>query len=160
MSKFKINSNSKYQIPNFVICTLSFLILTSGCASIWEGAKGVAALSTRAVEETRKDAIKKTYNCSYNECREKVIKRLKRYGSYIYARNDKEKMLAIYISEEDTTPVGIFFKVVDDNNTQIEVSSPSTYGKEFIAAKISKAISGQKDEGEEESDAEEETRDK
>jgi hypothetical protein len=143
----------------FMIGLLGYLVVgLLGCATLNEGAKGVAGLSTKALEEGRKDAIKMSFNCSYNECRDKVIKRLERYGSYIYARDEKQKMLAIYISEQDTTPVGIFFKIVDDNNTQIEVSSPSIYGKEFIAAKIAKAFSPKGEE--EESDAEKENTDK
>ena len=112
----------------------------------------MAGLSTKAVEDSRNSAIKKTFNCSYNDCHNKIMASLKRYGSYVYAQDFKKKMLAIYVSDEDTTPVGIFFKVVDDNNTEIQVSSSSTYAKEFIAKRISKALEPQKEKGE--SDAE------
>ncbi len=138
-----------------VISTLALVILTSGCATVIEGTKGVLGVSTKILEEGRKDAITKTYNYSYDECRQKVIARLARYGCYIYARDEKEKMLAIYISETDTTPVGIFFKVVDSEHTQIQVSSPSTFGKELIAARIAKAFAPEKEKGK--SDAEEDT---
>ena len=45
-------------------------------------------------------------------------------------------MLALYVSQDDTTPVGIFFKEIDANNTQMEVSSPSKFAKEFIAKRV------------------------
>ena len=57
-------------------------------------------------------------------------------GSYIYTDDPKKNMLAIYVSEADTTPVGIFLKEMDASNTQIEISSPSTYAKELIAEKL------------------------
>ncbi len=139
MSKFKV-----------VFCVLLLAALTGGCARLKEGAKGVAGLSTKALEEERADAIKKTFNYGYDKCYGDINAMLKRYGSYIYAEDAKKKMLAIYISEEDTTPVGIFFKIVDDNNTQIEVSSSSAYAKEFIARRITRALNPEKDKGEEE----------
>jgi hypothetical protein len=46
-------------------------------------------------------------------------------------------MIAVYVSESDTTPVGVFFKGVDNSNTEISVSSPSLYAKELIAKILS-----------------------
>ena len=124
----------------FIICVLSFVILMSGCAMIKEGAKGFAGVSTKVIEQSRKDAITKTFNYDYNTCYNKVKRILKERGSYIYAEDLKKQLLAIYVSEQDTTPVGLFFKKIDANNTQIEVSSPSTYAKEFIATRVSSAL--------------------
>jgi hypothetical protein len=45
-------------------------------------------------------------------------------------------MLALYVSEEDTTPVGVFLTERGKFRTLVEVSSPSTYGKEKIAQTI------------------------
>jgi hypothetical protein len=119
----------------YVLC-LSLL----GCATIKETAKGIAGVSTTVLEEGRKDAIIKTFNYDYNTCYNKVEGILKQIGAYIYAKDKKQEMLAVYVSETDTTPVGIFFKEIDAKNTQIEVSSPSTYAKEFISAKIFSAL--------------------
>jgi hypothetical protein len=50
---------------------------------------------------------------------------------------DKSKnLIAIYVSEDDTTPVGIFFKVLDNTRTQVSVSSPSKFAQELISGKI------------------------
>jgi hypothetical protein len=57
-------------------------------------------------------------------------------GAYIYAEDAKKKMIAVYISETDTTAVGLFFSPIDANNTEIKISSPSTYAKEFISKKV------------------------
>lgn len=143
-----------YSLQKKIILLATYcLLLTTliGCAMLKEGAKGVAALSTKALEEERADAVKQTFNYGYSKCYEDIKAMLKRYGSYIYAEDAKKKMIAIYISEEDTTPVGIFLKAVDENNTQIEVSSSSTYAKEFIARRITRALipeKGKKWEGE------------
>ncbi len=107
-----------------------------GCASLVEDAKGVAGLSTKNLEELRKEAIAKTFHYTYKVCLEESKKALQRMGAYIYAEDQKKQMIAVYLSNLDTTPVGIFFKAVDDNNTQVEVSSPSSYGKEYISEKL------------------------
>ena len=117
--------------------------MISGCVMIKEGAKGIAGLSTQALEDGRKDAIKNTFNYAHNSCYDKVGDTLKRMGCYIYARGAGKRMIAVYVSASDTTPVGIFFKEIDANNTQVEMSSPSTYAKEFMAARIFKDLGPQ-----------------
>ncbi len=126
----------------WLLVIVYWLLMTSilGCATVIEGTKGFAGLSTKVLEEGRKDAIKKSFNYDFNSCYDKVKDALNRIGSYIYAKDAKKQMLAIYVSGSDTTPVGIFFKEIDATNTQIEVSSPSTYAKEFIATRVFSAL--------------------
>ena len=122
--------------------TLFYLILTFcifnsiGCTTIEETAKGVAGLSTQALEQGRKDAITKTFDYDYFTCYAKTWDTLKRIKAYPYAHGIKRHMIAIYISEEDTTPVGLFFKEIDAAHTQIEVSSQSLYAKELISKRV------------------------
>ncbi|PIP21264.1 MAG: hypothetical protein COX40_00225 [Candidatus Omnitrophica bacterium CG23_combo_of_CG06-09_8_20_14_all_40_11] len=111
-------------------------IVLLGCATLWEGAKGLAGVSTRALEDNRKSAITKTFNYDYFTCYTKSLDILKHMNAYIYMQSIKKHMIAIYVSEQDTTPVGLFFKEIDATNTQVEVSSPSTYAKEFISGKV------------------------
>jgi hypothetical protein len=129
---------------SFVICALSFVILTMGCAAINEGVKGIAGVSTKVLEKGRKTAITKTFNYDYFTCYTKTVDILKQLGAYAYAKDVKKKMIAFYISEEDTTPVGLFFKEIDSKNIQVEVSSPSSYAKEFFAEKIFSALGNPK----------------
>lgn len=144
MGKFKIkNQKSKIQfkIKNLEFCIVilifAFYIFNFiGCATIIEGAKGFAGMSTKVIEDNRKDAIKKTFNHDYNACYNKAKETLEVIGAYIYAENKNKNLIAVYVSEEDTTPVGLFFKSIDSSSTQVEVSSPSTYAKELIAKKI------------------------
>ena len=112
------------------------LVTLVGCASIMETAKGIAGVSTKVLEDNRKSAMTKTFNYDYFTCYTTTLDILKRLGAYIYVQDIKKHMIATYISSEDTTPVGLFFKEVGKANTQVEVSSPSTYAKEFISGKV------------------------
>lgn len=116
-------------------------ILLAGCAMIKEAGRGIAGISTQAVEETRKDALKKTFKYDSNTCYNKVEGILKGAGAYIYAKDSRKPMLAVYVSEIDTTPVGIFFTAIDSQKTEIAVSSPAKYAKELIARQIFTALS-------------------
>jgi hypothetical protein len=112
----------------------------AGCATLKEAARGFAGISTKALEENRKDALKKDFPYDYKTCYDKAKKFISESESYIYDEDAGKKMIAIYLSEEDTTPVGIFFKEITSNSTQVEVSSASTFAKEFIAGKLFKAL--------------------
>lgn len=134
----------KSKIKNFVFCiailifgfwSLNFL---TGCASTKEIAKGIIGISTKETEKSRADAIKKTFNYGYKDCYDRVLEALGRIGVYIYAKN--KDMVAVYVSETDTTCVGIYFKQLDANNTLIEVASASTYAKELISRKLFSAL--------------------
>lgn len=111
-------------------------IAASGCACVKETTKGIIGISTKEIENSRKNAIKKMLNYEYNACYNKTLEILKRTGAYIYTEDKKKNMIAIYVSESDTTAVGIFLKENGKNNTQVEVSSASTYAKELIAQKL------------------------
>ncbi len=133
----------------FVICIFAFCILNFiGCAVVKEAAKCTWGVSVKDLKDNRKDAIKQTFSYSYDECYKKVLEGLPARGSYVYARSLKDNLIAIYISEEDTTPVGVFFKAIDEKTTQIEVSSSSTYGKEFIANRVKDILNPKEKKGE------------
>jgi hypothetical protein len=118
-----------------------FLLFTLlGCASIKETAKGIAGVSTKALEDNRGSAIIKSFNYDYFTCYTKALGILEQIGAYIYEKDIKKHMIAIYVSGTDTTSVGIFFKETDAKNIQVEVSSLSTYAKELIASKLFSAL--------------------
>jgi hypothetical protein len=138
-SKAKIATNNTWFY--ILLLPLAFCLFTlSGCASVKETAKGIAGVSTKALEDNRGSAITKVFNYNYSACRAKVLEILTDIKAYIYAQN--KDLIAIYVSEEDTTAVGIFFKEIDANNTQVEVSSLSTYAKELISAKLFSGLEG------------------
>lgn len=107
-----------------------------GCAAITECTKSIAGVSTKSLERARKDAIVKTVNYDYFTAYTKTLDILKQSNAYIYKQDIKKHLIAIYVSGEDTTPVGLFFKELEATRTQIEVSSPSTSAKELIAGKL------------------------
>lgn len=137
--KFKIqNSGFCTVILIFAFCILNFM----GCASLKEKCKGFLGTSTKALEDARGKAIAKTFNYNYNSCYDKVKAGLTAIGSYIYAEEKNKHMIAIFVSQTDTTAVGIFLKQIDANNTQVEVSSQSTYAKETVAKNIFSVLEG------------------
>ncbi|MDD5771749.1 MAG: hypothetical protein PHO81_05890 [Candidatus Omnitrophica bacterium] len=132
------------------ILTTAFYILSTvllGCATVKEMGKGFAGISTKVLEDTRKDALKRSfpldYDSSYAEVKKILLGKKEEKepgqegtGAYIYAEDPAKKMIAVYVSEADTTPVGIFFTVERKKKTLIEISSPSVYAKEYIAKNI------------------------
>ncbi|MDP3042123.1 MAG: hypothetical protein Q8N62_05305 [Candidatus Omnitrophota bacterium] len=122
---------------SIAVCYLLIMVL-SGCATVKEMGKGFIGVSTQVLEEKRKDALKKSFALGYNDCYVKVkdILNTKDKESSIYAEDLEKKMIAIYLSPTDTTPVGIFFTEETGASTLIEISSPSIYAKEEIANRI------------------------
>lgn len=124
----------------FTLTTTCYILATvlAGCATVKEMGKGFMGVSTQVLEQKRKDALKKSFALGYDDCYVKVkdILNLKDKDSYIYAEDLKEKMVAVYFSSTDTTPVGIFFTEETKGSTLIEISSPSIYAKEEIAKRI------------------------
>jgi hypothetical protein len=136
-----------------IICLLA-LLLCSGCATVKEGVKCVAGVSTKVLEDGRKDAVRKTFSVDYTTCDAKVRQKLKKTGAYIYAEDKTQKLIAVYTTESDTTPVGIFFVEIDPVTTEIEVSSPSTEAKEIMAKRLFNAMEGKDEAGKEEKGSE------
>lgn len=120
----------------FVICVFLLVILASGCAGMKEAAKGIIGVSIKELDRNRPAAIKEVFNCEYKICYNETMGIIKEIGAYIYAIDVSNNLVAVYVSREDTTPVGLFFKKLAAAKTQIEVSSPSTYAKELIAKNI------------------------
>ncbi len=120
----------------FFICAFLFVVLASGCAGVKETAKGIIGVSTKELEKSSNNAIKEVFSCEYQVCYNETMNIIKETGSYIYAIDVPKNMVAVYVSQQDTTAVGLFFKKIGADKTEIKVSSPSAYGKELIAKNI------------------------
>lgn len=129
-----INRNSRFPLSELSVVLLLGIIC--GCAPVKECLKGFAGVSTKILEDNRQTALSREINYPYQECYAKTMQILQNIGAYVYSKDNKKQLIAIYVSEEDTTPVGIFFQQKTDNITKIEVSSPSTYAKELIAGRL------------------------
>ena len=123
-----------------IIAACCCVMVLLGCAGLKEKLRGVAGVSTKALEESRKDAVTKTVQRDYNTCYLMTKTILDKIKAYIYADDTRKRLIAIYVSEQDTTPVGIFFTEIDPNSTQIDVSSPSTFAKNLIAGELFSAL--------------------
>jgi len=122
---------------NLIVFFISAVALT-GCAHVKEAGKGILGISTNEIEKDRPNAVKKIFSCEYKKAYDLTLTALANMGSYVYAK--KDDLIAFYVSEEDTTVVGVFLKAVDPLSTEIEVSSPSVYAKELIASKLFRRI--------------------
>jgi hypothetical protein len=116
-------------------------LLLGGCATLGEWGKGFLGISTKVLEDKRAEAIKKSFNYDYASCYGKVKEALKEIGAYIYAEDKQQQLIAIYVSEEDTTPVGLFL-TQEGQLTRVEVSSPSKSAKELIARRVFRRLEG------------------
>jgi hypothetical protein len=107
-----------------------------GCANLKEMGRGFLGISTKVLEEKRNEAKVLVLNYGYFSSYRKVLDKLKENKSYIYKKT--QDLVALYLSEEDTTPVGIFFSELDKEKTKLEISSPSSLAKEKIFDLLSK----------------------
>lgn len=133
-------------LKNFMIFAV---FLLSGCAGVSESIKGFAGYPTRILEQNRGRAIVKTLDYDYFTAYTKITDILKWGNTHVYIQDIKKHLIALYVSEDDTTAVGIFFTEKSENQTQIEISSPSVYGKEVIAKKITLGLEEKKNGAEE-----------
>jgi hypothetical protein len=119
-----------------------FLLGILGCASIKEMTNGLLGVSTRPLEEARKNSVSKNFDYDYFTVYTRTLDILKQINAYVYRKDISKYMIAIYVSETDTTPVGIFFKETGKDTTRVEVSSPSSYARDAISAKLFSGLSG------------------
>jgi hypothetical protein len=134
MSEFKvIRSQSKVKALAACVC---LTVVLAGCAGLKEKARGFAGVSTKTLQDNRLSAVSKVIPMAGDACYGRAKAALEFMKAYIYAQDAGKTMIAVYVSEQDTTPVGIFFKPIDPSATQIEVSSPSTPARDYIAAQL------------------------
>jgi hypothetical protein len=113
------------------------LIFSAGCGpGMKESLRGVAGISTKVLEDNLATADSKEFDLDYTAVYSKTQKIIQEIGAYVYTVNKSKNLIAIYVSSEDTTPVGIFFKEISSVRTRVSVSSPSKFAKELIAGKI------------------------
>jgi len=125
--------------PARVIVLFGFCIIAiTGCVHIKEGARKFLAISTRDIENARDKAIVKIVDYNYENCYKKVEGLLPEIGSTVYARS--RDLIAVYIGPSDTTPAGIFFTDIGGEKTKLEIASPASDAKEYLADKIFTAL--------------------
>ncbi|MCX7927345.1 MAG: hypothetical protein N2606_04340 [Candidatus Omnitrophica bacterium] len=123
---------------SFVIFIFLFFIM--GCASVKEASRGLAGISTQALEERFPGGRTIKVKMDYDNCVNQTRILLKQAGAYIYKDSPQRKLIAVYVSETDTTPVGLFFESIDEKNTYITFTSQSDYARDYIAEKVEAAF--------------------
>lgn len=111
-------------------------VLLSGCAaSQIEMTRDVIGNSIKDVEASRKDAVSKEFDHDYMACYSKIEKLLgKMPHTSIYFED--EDVIAVFYMNPNTTPVGIFFTDIGNGRTKVEVSSPATGARDWVAKNI------------------------
>ncbi|HBR15594.1 MAG TPA: hypothetical protein DD723_08685 [Candidatus Omnitrophica bacterium] len=134
------------------------LTLANGCGFVAETGKTVWGSSTRALENSRDEAISKSYVCPFDGCFDTILSLAqtqffleKEEGSPPEAKEVKEpekhKFFRVFLQDRvqshivvigvqgnvDTTEVGIFFARLDQNAYRIDVSSLSSSAKRKVA---------------------------
>jgi len=135
----KNNRKIRLSVSGYRLAVIGFGLVVSlftGCAGVKETVRSVAGISTKEIEKSRENSIKKVFKCDYFTCYSKTQDALKHIASVVYAEDKKQDLIAIYVSQKDTTPVGLFFQEIDNLHTQIEISSPSSFARDLIAEKI------------------------
>ena len=120
-----------------VLSVVAVLLFCSGCGvGMKESLRGFTGVSTKILEDNLPGADSKEFDLAYDVAYSRVQKVIKEIKAYIYSVDKSKNLIAIYVSEEDTTPVGIFFKGSDNAKTRVLISSPSKFAKELISGKI------------------------
>lgn len=121
------------KILNFLILCVFFLSCF-GCARLTEVSKACWGSSTKALEEKRVDAVKKTFQCRFDECFAAVLKIANKRKLTVFAK-DKAKELIVVMTVPgciDTTEVGIFFSDLE-TQTRVEIVSLSPKAQQVTA---------------------------
>jgi len=116
-------------------------LLAASCISVPARAttaeifKGFFAVSTRELEEFKKDAMTKVFDCDYKTCYDNALAIVKEMpDTAIYA--EKKDLIAVYCVAFNSTPAGIFFEEVDASHTKVLISSASFPAKEWVASNV------------------------
>ena len=97
--------------------------------------KGFFAVSTRELEELKKDALVKIFDYDYTTCYEKTLALIEKMPeTQIYAK--EKDSIAVYCVSLNSTPAGIFFEKVDASHTKVLISSASSSAKGWVASNV------------------------
>ncbi len=121
---------------SIVIIALFTALAVSGCCTTpREMLKIAIGNSTRSIEQARPNSLTKVVGYDYGTCYVKTETLIKKIPNLsIYAKN--EDMIALYYTEVNVTPVGVFFTEMDPNHTRVEIASESPDAREYVAKSV------------------------
>ena len=118
-----------------ILTSLLVCATISGCATPLEMAKCFIGVSTKEIQDYRKDALVKVFDYDYNTCYtkvENVVKVMPQVDIYAKSKN----MIAINYKYLNIDAVGLFFTAVDAEHTKVEISSASPDAKKWVAENV------------------------
>ena len=125
------------QLKIFIIFLLAAFL--SGCTALT-----IVGVSRQALEK-EKIKYSKVFDKDISYCYENILKTLASWKVAIYEKKEKRYILALHFDTVfanciDTTEVGIFFKELEPNKTEIEVSSFNYNLSNFVVEKLSEYL--------------------
>lgn len=159
--------NAPGKIASGAVKTVVFTadIIPKSGPELQEAVKFIWGSSTKALEDAKVDAIKKTYRCSFNDCYNSILTLARTEPIYVKKYNeegeeideegevktpDPDGVFDVFINDRvkrhivvmgikgnvDTTTVGIFFSQPSLTTVKLEVSSLSSSAKRKIAEAV------------------------
>lgn len=116
----------------------AFVFTASGCCILFDSFREAAGYPGTELLNTRKDALKETFDVPYSKAFDDVLAKLKEMKATIYIKNKKNHSIVAMgiIRSVDTTEVGIFFIEESPEKTTIEIASASSKAKKTVADEI------------------------
>ncbi len=109
-----------------------------GCSHLQEKAKVVWGSSTKALEEARINGERHSFPCTVQMCFDQAVVAVRGVSYDIFINNPTHHVLVVMgvPGSIKTTEVGIFFEVIDDNETLVQVASLSHRARRVVAATV------------------------
>ena len=114
-----------------------FFVLAQGCASFSGRVNGFLGKSVREIESSRIKSVKLVIPGDYDTVYAGVLSELKKEGRYIYRQDRNGRLIAFYMSNENTTVAGVFFKETAEGKIELEIASPSSDARNLLAESLS-----------------------
>ena len=122
----------------YIIAVIVLTFFVSGCGILTDWIREEAGYPTMELMSARKDALKQSFDISYDQGFERALNILDQMKATVYAKNKKERyIVAIKIKGcLDTTDVGILFSEETPNKLSIEIFSKSPKAKNIVSTKM------------------------
>lgn len=120
----------------FVLILLGLIyVFNFGCAKIIEPVQKVWGSSVEMLQEARKDAVSKVYDCPYEKCFSEIINILEEEDAQIFVQNKAKGIIVVMGIKKTvaTSEVGVFLTKLEEAKTKIEISSGSPKAKRITS---------------------------
>ncbi|PIU42193.1 MAG: hypothetical protein COS99_01440 [Candidatus Omnitrophica bacterium CG07_land_8_20_14_0_80_42_15] len=122
----------------YIIAVIVLTFPVSGCGMLIDWTREGAGYPAMELMSARKDALKQSFDISYDQGFERALNTLDQMKATVYAKNKKERYIVAMKIKGciDTTEVGIFFSEESPNKLSVEIFSKSPKAKNIVSIKI------------------------